>query len=195
MKRNKILVILLAFIALLSCIGSVFAYMFKKTEVVPNEFVPATVSCVVEEKFNDNVKDNKKTSIQIRNTSNIEAYLRLYLVTYWIDEGGNILYDEPADLYVNYDTNDWLKSGDIYYYKKPVKPGEPNNITTNLLNENAYIALVKDSDGNRQVVEVFAEAIQSEPTDAVTSAWNVTLGVDSEGNNFISGVNTTQNNN
>ena len=38
----------------------------------------------------------------------------------------------------------------------------------------------KDTDGNRQVVEIFAEAIQAEPVDAVISSWGVTL--DAKGN-------------
>ncbi|MBR5248621.1 MAG: hypothetical protein IKV27_06760, partial [Lachnospiraceae bacterium] len=58
----------------------------------------------------------------------------------------------------------------------PVAPGES---TKNLLKSG--IQLVGDGDnGKRQVVEVFAEAIQSKPSEAVKSAWPVSL--DSNGN-------------
>lgn len=170
MKSRKLLVILLTFIALLSCIGSVFAYMFKKTEVVPNEFVPATVSCQVVETFSD----NKKTSIQIENTSNIEAYLRLHLITYWIDEDDNILFKPLPDPYFTWSEENqkaWLKVGDTYYYRYPVQPG---SMTGNLL-EGTQIELKENAEGNRrnrQVVEVFAEAIQSLPEEAVEASWN-----------------------
>lgn len=56
----------------LACIGSVQAYMRNQTEQVQNKLVPATVSCTVNEVF----QDNRKTDIKITNTSTIEAYLR-----------------------------------------------------------------------------------------------------------------------
>ena len=40
--------------------------------------------------------------------------------------------------------------------------------------EKAHLALQQDGDYH-QVIEVFAEAIQSEPDNAVTNSWGVTL--------------------
>lgn len=174
MKYRKILVVFLVFMTLLGSIGSVGAYMRKQTAVVSNVLVPAEVSCEVVETFSDNTK----TEIFIKNTGDIEAYLRLHVVTYWVDANGDILFKEPKSLNINYNDNYWLKSesGDTYYYMFPVQPGDTKNITNNLLASS--ITLITDADGNKQVVEVFAEAIQSEPTKAVTSAWNVTLDGD-----------------
>ena len=173
MKSRKLLVTLLIFVALLSGIGSVGAYMRKQTEVVTNTFVPAKVSCEVVEEYVGGVT---KTNITVKNTSNIEAYLRLHIVTYWIDSRGEILFETSRALNnIVYDDTRWVKSGDTYYYKYPVQPEE---ITTDLLKSN--YELTTDSDGNRQVVEIFAEAIQSKPENAVTNSWDVAL--DANGN-------------
>ena len=187
MKSRKLLVTLLIFVALLSCIGSVGAYMRKQTEVVTNTFVPARVSCEVVETFGGGTT---KTDIQVKNTSNIEAYLRLHLVTYWVGSNGDILYKQPLSLdNVKYDSSSWIKSGDTYYYKYPVQPSDDTHDyrTTDLLIEN-YV-LTTDSDGNRQVVEVFAEAIQSKPTSAVAASWDVTITKNADGIDVITAVN------
>ena len=173
MKNRNILVVLLALIALLSSIGSAGAYMRKQTEIVSNVFVPAEVSCEVVETFSENVK----TEIAIENTGDIEAYLRLHVITYWVDSNGEILFKKPSELDIDYDDACWLISGDTYYYKFPVQPGDTNNSTTNLLKSGIQLKY-DNNDGSRQVVEVFAEAIQSVPGDAVTSAWPVTLASD-----------------
>lgn len=171
MKRSsKILFALLLMTVLLLCIGSVGAYMRKQTEVVENVFIPAEVSCVVDETFNG----TNKTKIAIQNTSNIDAYLRLRLVTYWVNSNGEIIFEKSQSLSeIDYDSNCWIKSGDTYYYKYPV---QTNKFTENLLKEDIQLGV--DSNGNRQVVEVFAEAIQSKPKEAVISAWPVILDSD-----------------
>ena len=87
-KRRIILSILVAslVVSLLIC-GTVLAYMFRQTEYKDNEFVPANVSCEVVEAF-DGVQ---KTSVQVQNTGNIDAFLRVRFVSYWVDADGNIV--------------------------------------------------------------------------------------------------------
>jgi hypothetical protein len=70
----------------------------------------------------------------------------------------------------------WIKgSSNTYYYQNAVAPTE---LTDNLLE--SPIILEKDESGYMQVIEVFAEAIQSKPYSAVTDSWGVTI--DSNGN-------------
>ena len=175
MKLRKILLILLALSLLLTVtmVGSVFAYMFHRTETVTNQLKPAVVSCAVEEKFAENTKD----SINVRNTGNIDAYLRVRLVTYWVDSEGNIV-AEPSLMPTISCNNGWLKgSGNTYYYSSPVAPGETP--TRNLLSN--PITLVTTNEGKyRQVIEVFAEAIQAKPAGAVEDAWPE-VDVDADG--------------
>ena len=65
---------------------------------------------------------------------------------------------------------DWVKHGEYYYYTKPVAP---NDSTGDLLGTSITLQEYTDADGGKQAIDVMAEAIQSTPASAVTSAWNV----------------------
>lgn len=172
MKNLKILSVLLLATALVILTSSVGAYMRKQTDTVQNTFVPAEVSCQVDEEY----KKNAKSVITIKNTSTIDTYLRLRFVTYWIDTNGDIVVKDSKDLSINYDTSKWIEKDGIYHYKEPVEPGKS---TSNLLTRD--ITLTTNGEGDdltRQVVEVFAEAIQSLPEEAVESSWGVEVNDD-----------------
>lgn len=173
-KHRALLILLIALLAIsLMLCGTVFAYMFRKTEYKDNEFTPANVSCKVVEEFDG----TQKTSIQVQNTGNIDAYLRVRLVSYWVDADGNVV-AKPSEKPEIALASGWIKgANNTYYYESPVVLGR---LTPNLLNDGTSISLAQDENGYLQVIEVFAEAIQSEPENAVTSAWKVTL--DSNGN-------------
>ena len=164
-KYSWILLILL----ILALSGSVVAYMYQKTATYNNELVPATVACSVSESFN--AATGVKSSVKIVNNSNIPAYLRLRLVSYWVDSSGNKV-AKPSQVPAFTLASGWIAGpNDTYYYPSPVAVGGE---TTNLLASSLTLA-ANDANGYSQVVEVFAEAIQSLPTDAVVSEWNVTL--------------------
>ena len=173
MNKHRIpLVLLIAslVISLILC-GTVLAYMFRQTEYKDNEFTPASVSCRVVEEF-DGVQ---KASIQVQNTGNIDAYLRVRLVSYWVDADGNIVAKPSSMPEINMATG-WIKgANNTYYYTKPVSPSAH---TGALLS--SPITLEKDENGYMQVLEVFAEAIQSKPYNAVTNSWKVSM--DANGN-------------
>ena len=115
----------------------------------------------------------QKSSIQIRNTGNIEAYLRIKLVSYWVDGEGNVA-PKASQMPAISLASGWVKgTGNTYYWNTPVAP---SGNTGNLLA--APIVLEEDGEGNRQVLEIFAEAIQGAPTAAVTDSWGVTLSGD-----------------
>ena len=76
--------------AILACvvtIGTALGLMFRKTAPVENQFMPAEVSCAVAEEFD--AATGAKSSIAVQNTGNIPAYLRVRLVSYWVDAAGN----------------------------------------------------------------------------------------------------------
>lgn len=168
MRKNKRLITIVTALVLLGLVlcGTVISYMFHISEQKNNLFTPAKVSCEVSEAF-DGVE---KSSIKVENTGNIDAYLRVRLVSYWVDGDGNIV-AKPSKKLTFTIANGW-KAGldDTYYYISPIKPEDK---TPNLLAEGEKIVLEQE-DGYSQVVEVFAEAIQSKPTTAVES-WPVTL--------------------
>ena len=180
MKNRKIIYWILVLLLLTAAItGTAFAYMFKQTEYKDNQFIPANVSCVVHEKTDNDIdvtNITKKTSIKVENTGNIPAYIRVRLVTYWvkdIGEGKVEITGRASEMPEISTATGWVPgSNNTYYYRAPVKAGE---FTGELLGPS--IELEKDGD-YLQVIEVFAEAIQSAPSGAVTSAWSVTLYAD-----------------
>lgn len=168
MKKHPIFIIILIAslaVALAFC-GTVLAYMFRQTEYIDNEFVPADVSCKVIEKFDG----TQKTSIQVRNTGNIDVFLRLRIISYWEDTDGNIVAKPSSMPEININAGWIMGTNNTYYYTKPVSPAAQ---TGSLLS--SPITLDTDEDGNMQVIEIFAEAIQSKPEDAVTNSWGVTI--------------------
>lgn len=174
MKKYRSILLVILLIASLALCGTVFAYMFRQTEAKNNQFIPAEVSCEVKEAFDGT---DKKTSIKVQNTGNIKAYLRVSFVSYWVDSSGNVV-SKPSVM-PSFEIKDgWIKKSpteDVYYYTKPVAPTQS---TDELLNSN--ITLTVDENGYLQVVDVFAEAIQSTPKDAVEGSWGVSI--DSNGN-------------
>lgn len=111
----------------------------------------------------------------MQNTGNIDAYLRVRLVSYWVDSAENIV-AKPSSMPEITLEEGWIKGSDnTYYYPTAVVP---NGFTDELLSK--PILLEKDENGYLQVVEVFAEAIQSKPANAVQTSWNVSM--DSNGN-------------
>lgn len=146
-------------------IGGTLAYLTMKTDPIQNVFTPSQVSCFVEEDFDGTTKSN----VNVRNDSDINAYIRVKLVTYRVNEDNQHI-GGTADL-PTFDLGaGWVKHGEYYYYTQPVAPGAyPSTNLTNSITLTSY----NDADGGKQVIEVMAEAIQSVPTSAVVSAWNV----------------------
>lgn len=167
-RTLKTVLLVLTPLLVLLC-GTTFALMLRQTAPLDNQFEAAVVNCTVVESFDG----AQKTRIAVKNNaptdqppSNIPAYLRVRLVSYWVDGDGNII-SKPSEMPEITIADGWIKGADnTFYYSYPVDPGAS---TPNLLG--ADIDLEQDSDGYRQVIEVFADAIQSKPESAVTESW------------------------
>ncbi len=181
-RKLKRWMIVLLTLAAISAVGVTLAFMFKRTNTV-NTFVPAQVSCTVHERLDGaEVTDlsavgSEKSDIRVQNTGNVQAYLRVRLVSYFVDEDKNITGEIPS-AYPKLTLNDgWLPGeSNTYYYTKPVEP----NGSTPVLCEPFPLLEQAAQDGKTvyQVVEVLAEAIQAEPVAAVEGAWGVTVAED-----------------
>lgn len=155
-------------------VGGTMAYFFASTNNIVNTFSPGHVECQVNETFTNNVK----SSITVKNTGNTPAYMRVCLTTHWIEnytengEEKTRIVGRTATIPDDFTLGaDWVKGADGYYYY--TKPVAPDASTGNL----AGTSLTLATDGNfAQVIEVFAEAIQSEPDAAVVDAWGVSKG-------------------
>lgn len=161
MDRKKLTAYVLIFLVVISLsVGSVAAYMFReKHENKPIE-QPKT-------ECNATIEDGTVT-ITVTDDSNIDCYVRVRFVTYWVNSENQRVDEASAELVFVYDETRWLKDGDTYYYRQPISP-KGNALT---LCEN----LAPKTSGNyRQVIEAVAETIQAKPTDAVKDAWKVEL--------------------
>lgn len=167
---RKVIVLAIAVVLLLSAtVTGTLMYLVSKTTAVTNTFEPATVTCEVQENFDGTVKKD----VTVKNTSNIDAYLRVKLVTYRVNADGERI-GGTAAIPSFTPGEGWFEKDGFYYYNKPVAP---DKTPAAKLIGNDGITLVKytDADGGRQVIEVIAEAIQSVPTSVVKEYWNVTV--------------------
>ena len=176
---RKVIVLAIAVVLLLSAtVTGTLMYLVSKTEAVTNTFEPATVTCEVQEDFNGTVKKD----VTVRNTSNIDAYLRVKLVTYRVNADGQRI-GGTATIPSFTLGEGWFEKDGFYYYNKPVAPGEIPHVGNDIkyLTGSGSITLVgeyQDADGGKQVIEVIAEAIQSVPTTVVAEKWGVTVDTD-----------------
>ena len=182
------LILLLTLVLLIgSGIGMTVGFLSTKTESVHNDFTYGKVSCEVLETFG---KDNNryiKRDVRIKNTGNTSAYIRVLLVFTWKDANGNVYVNKPQinkDYQINPDiSNGWsIYQNSIgtfsYYYKYPVAAGEE---TPNLIDSLSQTPGVVGPENGKYAlsVEIVADAVQAEPADAVTNAWDgATVGAD-----------------
>lgn len=173
MKRKNLIriVIVLTVVLVLLC-GTTLALMFRQTSLVTNAFETAIVDCQVHEQTDTgSVMASAKSSITVENTGNIPAYIRVRFVSYWVDGEGHVVGKASEMPVISYDETTWFEQNGIYYCRTPIAVG---GFTPELLQSGKTIVLRTDTEtGYRQVLEVFADAIQSEPHKAVTQSWNV----------------------
>lgn len=169
--RGRLAMMVLSVVLLLGvAIGGTIAWLSTKTTPVTNTFTPAEVTCEVEEKFDKTT--GVKNDVNVKNTGNIDVYIRVKLVTYRTNDTGQHI-GGTADLPEFTLGKDWVKHGEYYYYTLPVEPkAQPE---TNLAEKMTLTGSYEDADGGKQALDVMAEAIQSAPEKAVGEAWGVQI--------------------
>ena len=158
--KSSALIIALALILVLA-VGGTVAYIFTQTGPAINTFTPTEAKITVDEKTNN----NQKTEMIVKNNSTgVPVYIRVALVANMIDKDKNVTGAASVPTFTL--GKDWIKGSDGYYYYTKAVPVLES--TGNLLEKAMTL------DENMQVV-VLADAIQAEPTTAVTQAWGVTV--------------------
>lgn len=161
-KKPLFMIAAFALVVALS-IGLTSAFLTAKTGGLTNTFTPGSVTCQVEEDF----EDNAKSSITVKNTGNVPAYIRVAVVANTVDDEGNII--GAADVSAHLAKAEWSEKGGYYYYNGIV---EPNQSTDELLKSSI------DLSGKQ--VTVLAQAIQAQgvtdETAAVEEAWGFVPG-------------------
>lgn len=177
LKKKQLSLVVSILLVLTAVIGGTLAYLVTHTDSVNNSFTPAEVTCHVQESFNGNSKSN----VKIQNTGDTDAYIRAAIIVTWQDNDGNIaaqpVKDTDYSITLKYKGNggsnsdsNWLRGDDgYYYYSEPVAV----SYSTGDLIENCKLADgVTAPVGYHLCVEIIADAVQSEPAQAVIDAWS-----------------------
>lgn len=171
--RKTALILSLCLIFALA-VGTTVALLVAHTNAVTNTFTAAKSDITIKE----DVKNGKKSSIQVENIGTATSYVRVKLVMNWVDESGRVVTGALPEVSIVRDGS-WITGSDgIYYYTKPVAPkdAEPDNVTSELLG--APIKQENAPDGCHLEVTVLAESIQAAPSTAVEGAWPAVKVVD-----------------
>ena len=172
-NMKKMLVLLTALIVVLcAAVGGTVAYLATSTGSVTNTFTPTSVSTDIDEKFEDNVKKD----VKVKNTNEVDVYIRAAVVITWQNGEGTVLGQAPiagTDYDITWTMDQWIgpENDGYYYYTKSVSKDN----TTGVLFTDCTPLKAAPVDGYTLHVEIISEAIQAEPTSAVEGAWGVTV--------------------
>lgn len=179
-KRKRIIALLVGVILLAGTAGTL-AWL-SVTGVLVNQFGIGSVTPLVQETLNGNVKSDVKA----QNTGTAPAYIRAAVDIYWQDGNGARLWEEPkeepkgeADYEIAWSVADasganladnWVKASDgFYYWTSPVAPGGETGVLINRVTE------LKTTKGRNLVVDISTQAVQATPDEAVRDAWDCTV--------------------
>lgn len=173
-KSKKLVIGVIAIVSIVAALlagGATIAFLTTETPAIDNSFTPVFVSCEVEESFTGATKSD----VRVKNTSDIEAYVRATFVIMWIGEDGSVFSEAPVsgiDYSIELGSPSWnLGSDGFYYYAPKLQPGDSSEI----LIENLSILKEPPEEGYKLSVHVAATAIQAEPAAAVEEAWGATV--------------------
>ena len=176
-KKTGMLFLSLLLVATMM-VGGTLAWLSTKSAPITNTFLLSHVSCSVTEEFNGTTKSN----VNVTNTGDIDAFIRVKLVTYRVnDEEQHI--GGIAKIPDFTPGAGWVENGDYYYYTKPVAPG--TKPAAALISSIDLIGSYTDADGGKQAIDVMAEAIQSVPEDAVQAAWGEGFSIGTDGSLIV----------
>ena len=186
----------MSYIAIMACfsiiltviIGTTIAFLLDETESMINTFTPSHVTSEVVEALTGNTKSD----VMIKNTGDINAYIRAKVIVTWQDANGNVYGEVPAnetDYKITFNETDsgngqWIEASDgFYYWTKPVKSDDdaPDECYTDILVVSCQQLKAAPETGYYLNVEIIGSAIQSLPTRVVTTEWSSGVsGVSSE---------------
>lgn len=156
-------------------VAGTVAWLVSTTRDVQNTFTVARVPIEIDEDFNGDTKEN----VKVKNTGDVDAYIRARIVVTWQDEDGNVYGKTPVkgtDYTMTELGAGWFEQGGYYYHREKVSP----NATTTVLIQECKEVADKAPEGYHLCVEILAESIQAdgktaEGTPAVTDAWGVNV--------------------
>lgn len=186
-KKQSLLLISITMLLLIS-VGFTIAFLLDYTSDVKNLFNPTEVTCEVNEDWEEGglIKEN----VSIKNTGDVDAYIRAEIVVTWQNEQGEVLAIKPENeidywLELTQDLKWDLETTDGYYYYTSVVPSindsatsEDQTFTSALINK-CEVLQDAPTEGYTLHVEIIASAIQATGVSsttgnpAVVDAWKV----------------------
>lgn len=178
-RRGRATAMLLATVMLfVLAVGGTIAWLTDKDRPLVNTFDPSKVTCEVQEKFDGKVKSD----VNVKNTGDIDAFIRVKLVTYRTNDAGQHIGGTAALPQFTLGAN-WVEYNGYYYYTLPVAPGDKP--ATKLTDSMTLTENYDDADGGHQSIDVMAEAIQSVPEAAVKAAWGTGFSIGTDGSLIV----------
>lgn len=193
--KKKALAVALAGLLLCVLCDTTLAYLVTGTDPVTQIFYPATISCRVEM---EQATETIKRDARVANNGDAAVYIRVAAVVNWVDQSGKVSAmtpvegsdyhigwapadhivddhqtpDDHADDTVTEIPSKWkLHTDGYWYYTELVEPGAYTGYLFDFCKEygtgappNCYLS-----------VQLFAQAIQATPPEAVKDAWGVDL--------------------
>jgi hypothetical protein len=162
--NKKSLVIFASIVILVAfAVGGTYAYLSAASKPLTNTFtVPGGSTPTVNESFNGTSKSRVSVSV----SGTVDSYVRVKLVVSLVDASGNTVAISPVegtDYTVSYNSTDWTKIGDYYYYNSIIQNG-----TTEVL----FNSITTKNNNYHLVVDVMAQTIQA-GGGAVGEAWGM----------------------
>ena len=178
-RSGRATAMLLATVMLFAlAVGGTIAWLTDKDRPLVNTFDPSKVTCEVQEKFDGKVKSD----VNVKNTGDIDAFIRVKLVTYRTNDAGQHIGGTAALPQFTLGAN-WVEYNGYYYYTLPVAPGDKP--ATKLTDSMTLTESYDDADGGHQSIDVMAEAIQSVPEAAVKAAWGTGFSIGTDGSLIV----------
>ena len=178
LKKPVKLILILSSLLLTVClsIGTTYAYLLSRSETVTNTFTPGTAGNTIEESFENDVKKD----VKVKNTGNINAFIRATIVITWQNNKGEVypvLPEKGTDYAITLNPdNGWFENNGIYYCKTEVAPGA----STPVLIKECTQEIANAPKGYGLNVEILSSSIQSLPRSAVKDAWGIYASANGE---------------
>ncbi|MGB4589947.1 MAG: hypothetical protein WBI17_12070 [Clostridiaceae bacterium] len=139
------------------------AWLSAETIEIQNKFSTGIVESEIIEEFDGQTK----TDVSIKNTGNIDAYIRVALIPAWKEADGNVSGTPVGAEYTKPQAPDgWFLKDGFYYHMTKVPSGENTSI---LISE----FTMPTKDGLLFELQILASAIQANPKEAVEDSWPV----------------------
>ena len=132
--------------------GSTMAYLTDESAALSGSYTAGVVACEVQSDY------------RVKNTGNVDAYVRVKLVQNYVDGAGNVCSSPEHQDIVPATPVGWIYKDGYYYF--PAKLA-PNSVTDPAASSDLHSA----GDGCTVKTTLITQVIQAEPAYVITDAW------------------------